>query len=160
SYLSNIRQLHPPEFPMALSVTWSLAVEEQFYLLWPWLIWSAEPLNRRRWIVLTIAFGAIAKLAWFFVTGNLVGVRYLTPCCVDEFGWGALVAVLLREQNFDEIAWKQLRDWGLRVALPVAGIMAVAHGRIHPLLADELVSQSTGWAVAACIAVCLSNKPS
>ena len=46
-YASNVQIVVSGEWPGAISHFWSLAVEEQFYLAWPWLIVFAP----RRWLV-------------------------------------------------------------------------------------------------------------
>ena len=43
---SNVQVVMSGEWPGAISHFWSLAVEEQFYLAWPWLIVFAP----RRWL--------------------------------------------------------------------------------------------------------------
>ena len=45
-YVSNVQIVMSGEWPGAISHFWSLAVEEQFYLAWPWLIVFAP----RRWL--------------------------------------------------------------------------------------------------------------
>lgn len=71
---------------------WSLAVEEQFYLVWPLI---ALTTSRRR-LPLVIG-GAIVGALLFrigvgYYASNLATTRYLTPSCLDALGVGALVA--------------------------------------------------------------------
>ena len=95
-YLSNVQIVVSGEWPGAISHFWSLAVEEQFYLLWPWLIvWVP-----RRWLVPAIV-AAIAVAPLFRLWLAMIGYRetmlgVLTPGWLDSLGVGALLA-LMRE---------------------------------------------------------------
>jgi len=93
-YASNVQVVASGEWPGAISHFWSLAVEEQFYLVWPWLIVFAP----RRWLVPAIV-GAIAcgpllraYLATLGYRETLLGV--LTPGSLDSLAVGALLAVI------------------------------------------------------------------
>lgn len=53
---------HPPDY---LGHTWSLGIEEQFYLMWALLLATMGGYASRRWSVLTMALaGALASMLW------------------------------------------------------------------------------------------------
>ena len=84
--------------------TWSLGVEEQFYLVWPLLIGASLGLHRRcsialdqrRWLLLVfascLAASLLLSLNWSF-DRHLWGF-YLMPARIWEFALGALVYTL------------------------------------------------------------------
>lgn len=75
---------------------WSLAVEEQFYLVWPVLILI---MNRRAMIGIcaVLMAGALALRWWLYLKGDQTAAFYsLTPCRIDELAIGGLLALLGR----------------------------------------------------------------
>ena len=81
---------------------WSLAVEEQFYLVWPLvvllLVWLFRPRGRdRRAIVVTIAVVSLVSFAYgVWLTGTEpLGAYFSTPARAWELGLGAGVAAAL-----------------------------------------------------------------
>ena len=93
AYLSNVFTFARGEWPGAISHFWSLAVEEQFYLLWPWLIVFAP----RRWIVLgvVVAIAIGPSFRWWLAAHGYREsmLAVLTPGCLDSLAVGALLAI-------------------------------------------------------------------
>lgn len=97
SYLSNVyffleNAAHPGQWGGHVAHFWSLAVEEQFYLVWPWVIlfasWRALPR-----IALGMALaGPLFRTVVLAATGNDI-VSILTPGCLDSLGLGAYLAM-------------------------------------------------------------------
>jgi peptidoglycan/LPS O-acetylase OafA/YrhL len=98
-YVSNVQIVMSGEWPGAASHFWSLAVEEQFYLAWPWLIVFAP----RRWlgpaILAAIGCGPVFRywLATLDYRETLLGV--LTPGSLDSLGVGAWLALAARDHS-------------------------------------------------------------
>jgi peptidoglycan/LPS O-acetylase OafA/YrhL len=96
SYLSNWAFAARETIP-SLSHFWSLAVEEQFYLFWPLVVWLAR--GRRLAVVSAglFAAGPVVRLLIVELSGWPAGSAYrVTPGRVDQLALGALLAVLFR----------------------------------------------------------------
>lgn len=81
--------------PHWLGITWSLAVEEQFYLLIPWVVWLAP---RRFFLAIVIAGIAFAPLLRAATPSMLSFLG--TPWRADSLLFGSLVALLVRQPSF------------------------------------------------------------
>jgi peptidoglycan/LPS O-acetylase OafA/YrhL len=92
--LRNARALFNAEF-FRLGHFWSLAVEEQFYLVWPLLVLA---LNRRVLIGICLACLPIslAVRLHFNAHGNTAGADFFTASRMDALAIGALIAILAR----------------------------------------------------------------
>ncbi|MGI9293757.1 MAG: acyltransferase family protein [Pseudomonadales bacterium] len=73
---------------------WSLAVEEQFYLLWPMLILFTP----KKWILHTVIavtiLGVVSRVGFLMAGMNHFQASMLTPSHFDTLGMGAVLAVL------------------------------------------------------------------
>jgi peptidoglycan/LPS O-acetylase OafA/YrhL len=94
--------LHEPTF-----VTWSLAIEEQFYLLLPALIFWLP----KRWMVRMLWGGVLLAPVWrcllhTYLPGN--SWQFLLPGRLDELFGGVLLACFMRGYCRSRITWGAL----------------------------------------------------
>lgn len=99
--------------------SWSLSVEEQFYLLWPAAV---VLLGRRKslWTALAIiaAAPAIRVLSHVMITGKLGSIENcMFHMRVDSLMFGCALAMVYRSPRFARIAQRTLKWQGMLVAL-------------------------------------------
>jgi peptidoglycan/LPS O-acetylase OafA/YrhL len=91
AYLSNFYfVLIKRDFDQPISQWWSLAVEEQFYLIWPFVIFFIRKKYLLLVILSIIVIGPVFRQLNF--THSPIN-NYLTPACFDSIACGALLAL-------------------------------------------------------------------
>lgn len=97
---------------LPLSVLWSLAVEEQFYLLAPWIVRAISASNLP-WMLFALAVGAEAGrmiILLAFPDGHFAA-HVLTPFRMDGLALGALVAWSVRQPTAKPFYARLARNW-------------------------------------------------
>lgn len=77
---------------------WSLAIEEQFYLLWPLAVFLLKGLRRITIAAIVLSLGGLACRLVLCYPHPWVSVRYYMPCELDALLIGGTAALLLRSK--------------------------------------------------------------
>lgn len=98
SYTSNVYQSIHNQYIGNFNHFWSLAVEEQFYLFWPWLMLFVNRKYLLRVILATILISVASKVyIYFYFPNNWMAGSYLITSCMYALGLGALLAWMHNE---------------------------------------------------------------
>ena len=113
-----------------MSHCWTLALEEQFYLIWPVLVlWAGR--RRTVWVALTVALGSIVArglgVHWWLLAGRC-----------DGFALGGLLAAVLADPE-PARARRRALGWALAAA-GVAVVLVVRLGLQGTLLSTHAAS--------------------
>jgi peptidoglycan/LPS O-acetylase OafA/YrhL len=105
--------------PIVLLHFWSLAVEEQFYLLWPAVVFLANR-KRLRWICYATIVAAPLLRLTLLLLGDPLAPYFITPCRADALAFGALIAV----ESIDAAGASRLTTIARRSMAPLTALMA------------------------------------
>lgn len=128
---------------------WSLSVEEQFYLLWPFLL--SIFFNKRKTILIwALALAPICRVVASSL-GNHEPSLYF-PCVQDALAAGCLLAIL----------WPKLDRWTATIhrwILPIAvGTLLLAWLKMPSELNELVVQSLVNIGIAVCIYDCVHSK--
>lgn len=91
TYLSNFQVFQSQTWPGVTAHFWTLAVEEQFYLLWPWLIVFMPTKHLLKTFVSIIIISTILKALCYHPI-QVVPQDILTQYCMSAFAVGGVLA--------------------------------------------------------------------
>ncbi|WP_034057530.1 acyltransferase family protein [Lacinutrix jangbogonensis] len=77
-----------------LSSRWSLAVEEQFYLIWPWIILFIKKIRMQQFLIFTIILAFCSRTILVLLFPENEFVQFLMISNLDSLGVGGLLAYL------------------------------------------------------------------
>jgi peptidoglycan/LPS O-acetylase OafA/YrhL len=145
-YVQNYLPGHGEGQPL-LGHLWSLAVEEQFYLCWPALVYLV-PQRRLALVCVVLAVGALGLRCAFALTGqHMEDAHRFTPARLDTLLLGALLALAVRSDRW--LAW--CRTWLPRAGLLAAvAILMLARGTNGFDMFSPLV-YTAGWSLTALV---------
>ncbi len=101
-----------------LGPTWSLAIEEQFYLLWPLLIYIFSRRRMATFCIGLVFFTYSLRLILLNSGYSPTAIYVLSPTRLDALAIGAFIALVARSKN----GLKQLLPWTYNL-MPVTGVI-------------------------------------
>lgn len=109
TYLANVRQAMVGEWCLgSLDHFWSLAVEEHFYLMWPFVVWMLGREKTFKFAVMFAIVCTVARIAFATLSENSVASDVMSFFRFDGLLLGAAVACVAREpgglQRFIKLA--------------------------------------------------------
>lgn len=137
AYLQNWKPNYGASDPF-LGHFWSLAVEEQFYLVWPAVVFLVSRASLVR-VCAVLAFAALlCRLLLASSDADVEAIYRLTPCRVDCLALGSLVAVAVRDGELTRFFSVHLRLILVTSAMCVGAVAAVAGPLWHAPLQHTL----------------------
>jgi peptidoglycan/LPS O-acetylase OafA/YrhL len=147
-YMQNFLVPNPASAAGLLGVTWSLAIEEQFYLVWPFIVrWCSSAVLRR----ITIAVISFSPLLRLLLSSHHVDLYSNTFSRLDGLMAGALIATITRSDNFVPSRFVAVAWIVFVVTLPVAFLT-------EALQARWIVFSSSAVASASLLYVALFSR--
>ncbi|WP_320773167.1 acyltransferase [Streptomyces sp. CRN 30] len=137
-----------------LAHTWSLGVEEQFYLLWPLLLLALLLRFRARTVLLCTAVLCVLPVLWRWFLWNPDAAHRIyngTDTRADQLLAGALVAVLLARLRADDPRLASLRTAAARLAWPALALLLLAAWRMP--VTQDAGAWTAAWYTAGFLAV-------
>jgi peptidoglycan/LPS O-acetylase OafA/YrhL len=138
--------------PLGLNHLWSLAVEVQFYLVWPLIIRGCEG-RSLAWVFLGLALIAPVARTVLLLLGCPWQAVYVLPLThVDAFALGALLAWAMRDEP-----WREWMTRHTRAMLGLGGLAVVglAAAERFSLYMDRFPTMSVGLSALAFLFVSL-----
>lgn len=146
-----VQNLWQVTLPGAIGPTWSLAIEEQFYLFWTPIVRCIPP----RWLLLAASAMLVASpMVRLFWGSRFTPTNTLTH--LDGLAIGSLVAIALRVLPWSPVVWKGISRAAL--AIGAAGVaLMLNHGSAYT---DTLLAVGFGGMLLAALLGQAAPRPS
>jgi peptidoglycan/LPS O-acetylase OafA/YrhL len=162
AYLVNILEALRPFAPCITRTGhfWSLAVEEQFYLFWPFVVLLLD-LRRLRWVCVAAIAAAPILRAVMLVGFNLdpMWVYPLLPTRVDALMVGALLAIAARDPETMAVLQRWLWWLAVMAMVIIAGIVFKTRSFIFHTRSVQILGYSATCTLGGALIARLTWSP-
>lgn len=120
TYTTNIMVFVNDSFDQYATHFWTLAIEEQFYLLWPLIILFLPKRQLLKAIFITIALAPLFRfIGYYGLNLSLTQIGVSPIASLDALGLGGLLAFYTHNRERYRYAKRKLCKFGLWVCLPL-----------------------------------------
>ncbi|MFL5448353.1 MAG: acyltransferase family protein [Gemmatimonadales bacterium] len=99
SYLANFYMAQHGPGPLNTAHLWSLSVEEQFYLVWPSIVFLFARRNLLRLCAAGVAGAVLCRIAFSHFGASADMIYVMLPTRVDSIAVGGWIALMVRSQS-------------------------------------------------------------
>ena len=147
AYLTNFYFASIGDWSYTVTHFWTLAVEVQYYLLWPLLILFLPRRLLIPSVLLTIGLAPIYRLLSVLSGANELAIYTLLPANMDALGMGSLLAILSRSTGGHPEFAERLLPVGAFAGLALFGSLTLLHKGFGSFRTLEPVLSRTGMAL-------------
>jgi len=145
TYTSNFHMYLTQTWMPPVSHLWSLAVEEQFYILWPFIIL----LIPRKWLLFLVSTVILLSLVFVLVESGKSEFVFMLPfSCMSTLGAGALLAYI---KNEIPGLLARIARWSLPTFLVAAIVFCIWYASFSFFVQHILIAFLSFWLIVYCI---------
>ncbi|HVT90991.1 MAG TPA: acyltransferase [Tepidisphaeraceae bacterium] len=144
-----------------IAITWSLAIEEQFYMVWPFIVVACTTRTLKKVCLGVLSFSFLSRVAvaiymhHYGDTANNHRMSYeFTFCRLDAISLGSLLATIMYEGGMDAV--RALIPRTIWIA-PIAAIVllgSMAHAK-KPIIHEDPYGMTVGYTSIAVLFLCI-----
>jgi peptidoglycan/LPS O-acetylase OafA/YrhL len=147
---------------------WSLAVEEPFYLIWPFIMLFSPKKYIEKVIILVILSSLLFKAFYFVFLGYSTAINALTISCADSLGLGALIAywslykeyIVSKINEFEQAIFLSCIVFGYFIIYPrdYDFMVVVFNNFLYSIIAFFIVTKASQMKFSGVTKLILENK--
>src|SRR5579863_6011760 len=130
----------------AMAPLWSLAVEEQFYLIWPLIVLRCENDRLRRIALSVVVLAPVLRAAATPLFSSHFPIYSLTPFRADTLAFGAFIAVAENEDRGWVGSMRQASFWGSLASGTL--LLALSFGHSFRTGANSVLFNTAGYSLS------------
>lgn len=119
---------------LSIGILWSVCIEEQFYLVWPWIV---KWFNTRKLAIITVLLISLSLLYKFLWADDRVANYYLPWSVGMDLAFGALLGIGYFLKKNKQIILVTLSTLGVCILI-VIGTVILGSPQVKPVLIESL----------------------